>query len=137
MRICRPEFSNKRCDMPSRQRRKNQPPIAPLRLRHVFQGDVTTKRYRVRWNVLGRNCHGTWPRDYDFKANWDGWISDHFIMGGGGRCGTGNRVSWNLKTNEAKVETLDGQPVDLATARRFAQFAKGNIFPGIDLASIR
>lgn len=94
--------------------------------------EATTCRYRARWNVPGQNCHGTWPREYDFKADEMGWISDSFIRG----CNDGARVHWNLRTNQVLVTARDGGDVDEATARRFAHFAKTTIFPGIDMNNL-
>jgi hypothetical protein len=95
---------------------------------------ATTRHYQAVWNVNAKNCHGQWPRTYDFHADCDGWISDHFVMGG---CGQKQaRVHWNLETNQALVTGLDGSAVDRGTALEMAKFAKRTIFPGLNLSSI-
>ena len=68
--------------------------------------EATTKHYKASWNVRASNCHGQWPKNYDYTADCNGWISDWFIRGG---CDVeGARVSWNLATNAVRVTNGNG-----------------------------
>ncbi|MEQ8272221.1 MAG: hypothetical protein RMA76_23105 [Deltaproteobacteria bacterium] len=93
--------------------------------------EATTCRYRATWNVRASNRYGTWPRDYDFKADAKGWISDVFIRGN-----DRVRVRWNLRTDAVEVASNDGRAMNADRALRMARFAKATVFPGIDLGQL-
>jgi hypothetical protein len=86
---------------------------------------ATTCEYRITWNGWSP------PREYVYRPDADGWVSDYFIIGD-----AHGQVYWNLRTNAARVRPREGRPLDLDGAKRVAEWAKTTNFPGLDLSKL-
>jgi hypothetical protein len=95
--------------------------------------EATTKRYRARWGVAGSNDHGTWPAEYDFTADCQGWVQDVFVAGSGAWA----VVQWNTITNRMRTYPVSGHPYNPSVASACARHAISTLFPAGEIASLQ